>query len=268
MMNFQQLVEMINDPVMMALFHKNQARTQAVPGDVVSPQATPAPEREAPLEYMPPIPPATPPLPTRKPPINEADRTQGYVPAGGFGATGDVTSRELEMRIRGEPSSNPFESGKATGLWDALQRGMEFQPAQPIVNMPERGTVDRVIEQAIMLGLPVGRLGAGLGAIRAGTSAAARSVPRVTAESAGGRAVRNYSKSGPWGTKTELQKTLTDQLKTIHRKAKAGKPDLLQGEALERRRRHYENSAARRHLGEKGRLDQEWGEVVQSGLLR
>lgn len=249
-----------------ALFHGRRQNMSPVP-----PQATPAPEREERLEPMAPVDPVTPPLPTRKPPMvygSDVDRTQGYIPAGGFGATGPQSGTELERRIYGGPPENQFNpaANKASGLWDAISRGMQFEPQQEIQGVPQKSGLDQGIEQALMLGLPLGRIGAGVGAVRAGLSAAARTVPQAGARGAAA-GVRNYGKTGPWGTKTELQQTLQQQLRQIHRRAKAGKPDLLEGEALARRRALYADPSrrARYELARKGQLDEKASELLGLG---
>lgn len=158
-MNYEALAQFLMsrglvDP---ALFHGGRDRTFSVP-----PQATPAPERDVPLERMAPIPPAMPPLPTRKP-MPPAAITE---PRGGFGVTGPVTSADLEKRIRAV-NSNPFVA-RGTDYnnvdpWGTLKRSAEWaynrvtQPT-PEINAPELDRTRGQLTDIAMLVSPIGRV--------------------------------------------------------------------------------------------------------------
>lgn len=256
-----------------ALFHGSRTQMMPVP-------QTPAPE--APQEYMPPITPAMPPLPTRKPAMPMSDPTQGYIPAGGFGATGPATGTALEARLqegKRPPSSNPFE-GKPS-LWQTVS-GM-FEPHQPIRNMPERSALDKGIEQALMMGLPMGRAlglaGAATKVGKAGFDAAFNPAQwmRMGRSNIGQlqRGRQGYVNvaddarpvAGPTRMTPAPEKapqTLAQELQAIHRAARRNQAPkqkdlkLLRGEALEKRKQYYRKPRKPHSadlLEEKGRLD-------------
>lgn len=211
---------------------------------------------------MSPIPQATPPMPTPNP--NRVPQPVQQ-PSGSFGATGEQTGSQMEGRIY-DPRQGPKPP---PDLWGALTRAWEFQPPQQIQGNPQRGPYDDLIAQAALTVAPIGRVAAGLRALPAAARIAGSRLPNVARSAAtGGRNVRQYGNTGPWGDKAPLQETLTQQLRQIHRRAKAGKPDLLEGEALAARRRLYADPSrkARYDLQRKGALDENMTEIL--GLKR
>lgn len=289
----QILMQQGADPrVVQALFHQNKVQASPIPEAPVPPQATPAPDVEPQAPQMSPIPQVTPPMPTPNPmrmqQQREADPTQGYMPAGGFGATGPMTGTELERRIQAPPSSNPFE-GRGTDyskgtwpwqqeFWSQLsgqvgQMGLQaMRGADGQIHQPSQ--LDQTITQVAPMLMGAGRL---VAPIKMGAKAIAERAGRERLSDTVETIMRKAWGRGagtPRPTPTPRQpSSLAEELQAIHRSVKR-QPNsqplnlrndnrFLRGNALDKRKAYYKNvSKVRRQnqtlinqLERKGQLD-------------
>lgn len=264
-----------------AMFHGNRTFMSPLPDDA-PPQMIPRESQDSNVNRMLPVTPWAPPVPTRNPGLASPDHTRGVIPHGGFGVTGPATGTQLESRIKGQPSQNPF----------VAPRGGFFQPAQNIINVPPRNPVDTAVEQAAMLLMPLGRLGAGVKASRGLAKAAADLAysPQQWAQMA--RSGMNQFHRSPRGgyrnvaddavptrgatkfTPAEPSKSssLTEELRQAHARVLKGNPrtakDIAPYSAAEKRRVR-EAALKRRDQGNlvnqltrKGQLDANTGRLI------
>ena len=226
------------EPYKTALLHRRNQSTFDVPQSPMPPQAPISrrdPDMPEAVPPMPPIAPVAPPMPTPNPMrVPQPER----LPSGGFGATGNVSSAELERRLQ----PNPVQE---EDRW--------FAPPNQITNMPERSPLDQAIEQLVIQGLGFTPAGRGFKALQAARAVGPSIVPKVA------RGARS----------------LTDELQAIHRAApkykappRPRKDWSLTGEQLARKKAYYnsptyQNKRLISQLGTKGKLDARTGRLIE-----